>query len=209
VPFVRLRPPNRTDLSIVTLPDNPWGMRQFALFTVSLLLIFPVHEFAHFLTYRFFGVDVRLTLNTASPTDQSQRFALAELAGPLLNLVIAIGAAIAFRLYRRMWLAHLALAAAMMRLVIYGLVLVAAMITGSGLSLGNDEPTAARLAGLPSLTFVGVFAVPFAWVVHVVVKAMYSGVVRRLRYVLLLAFITLCVGLLVANVLDPWLFTDK
>jgi len=50
----------------------------------------------------------------------------------------------------------------MMRLTVYLLVVIAALITGSGLSLSNDEPVAALLAGLPSLTFVGLFSIPFS-----------------------------------------------
>jgi hypothetical protein len=188
--------------------NNFWAGRQFVLFAVTLFLMFPVHEFAHYLTYGFLGIDVQLTLNTASPADQSQRAVAAELAGPLANLVVGLSAAMVFQRHRSMFFAQLALAAAMMRLVIYTLIVVAAMVTGSGLAIGNDEPTAARLAGLPSLTFVGVFALPFAWIIYAVVNTMNGGVLARMGYVLLLSVITLCVGVLVGNVLDPWLFSD-
>jgi hypothetical protein len=61
----------------------------YLLFAAFALLIFPLHESAHYLTYRMLGIRVPMTLNTASPVDQSQRKPIAELAGPLLNLAIA------------------------------------------------------------------------------------------------------------------------
>ena len=58
-------------------------------------------------------------------------------------------------------------------------------------AIGNDEPIAAQLAGLPSLTFVGVFALPFVWTLYAVVITIEGSVRRRAGYVLLLAVITL------------------
>ena len=120
------------------------GPRSYVLFAVFTLLIFPLHESAHYVTYRLLGVEVPMTLNTASPVDRSLRIPVAELAGPLMNLLVATVSAGAYlRLKRRQeWLAQLALASAMMRLVVYVLVVGAAVVTGSGLSLGNDEPIA-------------------------------------------------------------------
>jgi hypothetical protein len=66
-----------------------FGLRLYALFALCTLLLFPLHESAHYLTYRLLGVHLHMTLNTASPRDQSQRKPIAELAGPLLNLVVA------------------------------------------------------------------------------------------------------------------------
>jgi len=148
------------------------GLRFYLLFVLFTLLIFPLHESAHYLTYRLLGVHLHMTLNTASPQDQSQRKPIAELAGPLLNLVIASGAAVVYHNSRgRMqWASALALAAALMRLVIYILVVVAAIATRSGLSLGNDEPIAAHFWGLPSLTFVAILTVPFALIVWSIVQ---------------------------------------
>ena len=168
--------------------------------------MFPLHELAHALVYRAFGINVRMTLNTASPADKSQRIVWAELAGPIVNLLVGSAALIMFRLRRRMWLAQLALAAAMMRLTVYVLIVLAALVTGSGMSLGNDEPIAAQLAHLPSLTFVGLLAIPFAAIVYAIGKDFGSGVLRRAAYVGLLMLITVAVGFVVGTVLDPWLF---
>ena len=66
-----------------------FGLPLYMLFVLCTLLLFPLHESAHYLAYRLLGVHVHMTLNTASPTDQSQRKAIAELTGPLLNLVVA------------------------------------------------------------------------------------------------------------------------
>ena len=116
------------------------------LFGTCALLLFPAHELAHYSVYRMLGVSVQMTLNTASPTDHHQRRPIAEFAGPLFNLGIATAAAALYlrRPFRKRWLAELALAAALMRLVVYSIILIAALITGSGLSMGNDEPIAAR-----------------------------------------------------------------
>lgn len=187
------------------------GLKFYILFVVFTLLLFPVHESAHYLTYRILGVHLHMTLNTASPNDQSRRRPTAELAGPLLNLVVASVAALAYRnLYRkRQWWAALALASAMLRLVIYILVVGTALVTGSGLSLGNDEPIAAHLWGLPSLTLVGVLTLPFAIIVRSVVRTFQGSRARTILHVLGLGFTILCLGLLVGNVLDPWLFPKR
>jgi len=136
--------------------------RFYLLFAMFTLLLFPVHEFGHYITYRLLGVHLEMTLNTASPDDQPLRRPIAEIAGPLVNLVIALGATFAYQklAQRKSWLAALGLASAMFRLTVYFLVLGVALFTGSGLSMGNDEPIAARLWGVPSLTFVGLFAIP-------------------------------------------------
>jgi len=68
------------------------GPRFYRLFAMFTLLLFPVHEFGQYLTYRLLGVHVRMTPNTASPDDQSLRRPMAEIAGPFVNLVIASGA---------------------------------------------------------------------------------------------------------------------
>jgi hypothetical protein len=185
---------------------NPWHPRTFVLFALLLLMMFPLHELAHALTYRAFGIPVRMTLNTASPADKSQRILWAELAGPMMNLVVGSAAVMMFRLHRRMWLAQLALAAAMMRLTVYVLIVVAALVTGSAMSLGNDEPIAAQLAHLPSLTFVGLLAVPFGAIVCSITKDLGGGPRRRSAYVGLLMAITVAVGIFIGNILDPWLF---
>ena len=52
-----------------------------------------------------------------------------------------------------------------MRLVIYVVIIGAAIATGSAMSVGNDEPIAAKLAGLPGLTFLSVLAIPFVGIV--------------------------------------------
>jgi len=106
-----------------------------------------LHEMAHYGAYRMYGIKVPLTLNTASPRHASDRKAMAEFAGPLWNLALAASCAAAARKRNRLraWLVALALASSLMRLVAYLLVVGAALVTGSGLSLGNDEPIAAHL----------------------------------------------------------------
>ena len=188
-----------------------FGWPLYILFVLCTLLLFPVHESAHYLTHRLLGVDVHMTLNTASPKDQSKRRPIAELAGPLLNLVVASMAVLAYHKshgQRQLW-ASLGLASAMMRLVIYVLVVGAAIRTGSGLSLGNDEPIAAHLWGLPSLTFAGVLTVPFLLLVWSVVRTFQGRPGSKFLHVLGLGLTTLCVGMFVGNVLDPWLFPNR
>ena len=200
-----------------TLPatglDNSVAIRplSYAWFVVFVLLIFPLHESAHYVTYRLLGIEVPMTLNTASPVDRSLRSPVAELAGPLMNLIVATASAAAYlRLKRRReWLAQLALASAMMRLVVYVLVVGAAVVTGSGLSRGNDEPIAANLWGLPSLALVAVFTLPCVSIVASVVQTFEGNWMRRGLHLLGFGFIVLCIGLLVGNVLDPWLFPNR
>ena len=187
------------------------GPSFYILFAVCTLLLFPLHESAHYVTYRILGIHLQMTLNTASPKDQSQRKPIAELAGPLLNLVVASAAGLAYQIsrrQRRFW-AALALASAMLRLVVYVLVTVAAIVTGSGLSLGNDEPIAAHLWGLPSLTLVGVFTIPFVVIVRSIVRTFQGSRKRASLHVIGLGLTTLSLGMLVGNVLDPWLFPRR
>jgi hypothetical protein len=187
------------------------GGRFYLLFSVFTLLLFPLHESAHYFTYRALGVQLRMTLNTASPADQSQRVAIAELAGPLLNLAVAAGATVVYLRSGRTqdWLAALAVASAMMRLVIYALVIGATLVTGSALSLGNDEPIAARLAGVPSLTFVTVFSIPFIAVVASLLRTFRGSWIRKTGHVLALGLPMMGLGIVIGNILDPWLFPRR
>jgi hypothetical protein len=144
----------------------------YARFCLCAMLMFPLHEFSHYLAFRMLGVNVRPTLNTASPRRSWQRKPMSEPAGPLLNLALAGWCAVAARKLNRLpaCFAALALASSTMRLVIYVLVLGAALVTGSGLKLGNDEPIAADLWRLPSLVLVGVLAVPFLVIISLVMR---------------------------------------
>ena len=193
------------------LPAVQLGPRFYVLYVLFALLIFPVHEFGHYCAYRLLGVRVQMTLNTASPRDQSLRRPLAEFAGPLVNLFVAFGTLALFRATgrRRQWLAAVAMAGAMMRLVVYVLVLAAASVTGSGLTLGNDEPVAAHLWGLPSLTLVALLAVPFVAVVWDVFRSVRASAMGKTLQIGGLVFITFGAGMLVGNVLDPWLFPGR
>src|SRR5262249_51392729 len=105
--------------------------------------------------------------------------------------------------------AALALSASMMRLVVYALVVGASIVSGSGLSLGNDEPIAAHLWGLPSLTFVGLLTVPFVAIFWSIVRTVDGSWGRKILHVLGLGLATLCLGMLIGNVLDPWLFPNR
>lgn len=182
----------------------------YAAFVLCAILIFPIHESAHYLAYRLYGIRVHMTLNTASPSEQSQRKPLAELAGPMTNLAVALGAAFAYFNFprHRMWWAALALASSMMRLVIYALVTAAALITGSGLRLGNDEPYAAHLWGIPTLSLVALLAVPFIIIVWAVVRTFRGSTRSKLLHVLGLGFTVLIIGTIVSNV-DPLLFPGR
>ena len=182
----------------------------YAAFVLCSVLIFPIHESAHYLAYRVYGIHVRMTLNPASPADQSERKPLAELAGPVMNLAIAFGAALAYFKFppHRMWWAALALASSMMRLVIYFLVSVAAIITGSGLRLGNDEPYAAHLWGIPALSLVALLTIPFAVVVWSVVRTFRGSLRSKVLHVMGLGVATLVIGTVVSNV-DPVLFPNR
>jgi len=187
------------------------GFRFYLLFSLLILSLFPVHEFGHYLAYRLLGVHLQMTLNTASPEDQSLRKPVPELAGPVVNLIIAAGAWFAYQspAQKRTWLAALALASAMFRLVIYFVVLLVAIFTGSGLSMGNDEPIAARLWGIPSFTFVGIFAVPFVLIVWDIVRRFRASRFQTVLHLFGLGLVTLCLGILIGRVIDPWLFPTR
>lgn len=188
-----------------------FGLSFYVLFVVCTLLLYPLHEAAHYVTYRAFGVHLQMTLNTASPSDQSQRRPLPELAGPLLNLAVAALAALAYDKLRRghqFW-AALALASAFQRLAVYAVVLAAAVVTGSGLRLGNDEPIAAHLLHIPSLTILAVLLLPFVLIVWSVVRTFHGSDIRKSVHILALAVTTIAIGLLIGNVLDPWLFPNR
>ena len=185
------------------------GARFYLLFSALTLLIFPLHELAHYFTYRSLGVHLRMTLNTASPADQSQRVAIAELAGPLLNLAVATVATWAYLRSRKTWLGAFAMASAMMRLVVYVLVIGVALVTGSALSLGNDEPIAARLAGVPGLTFVLVLSIPFIAVVVSILRTFQGSWTHKTGHVLAFGLTMMCLGIFIGNVLDPWLFPSN
>jgi hypothetical protein len=81
----------------------------YVLFAMFTLLLFPVHEFGHYITYRLLSVHLQVTLNTACPDDQSLRRPLAELVGvfaiPFLLVVWCI--ARTFRANRFQTLLHI------------------------------------------------------------------------------------------------------
>ena len=188
-----------------------FDLRFYGLFALCLLLIFPMHESAHYLTYRALGIHVPLTLNTASPIDQSQRKPIAEFAGPLFNLLLAIGCAFAYSMLtngRLLWIA-LGSAASMMRLAIYVIIVITAAVAGSGMAAGNDEPIAAHLWGLPDLTFVGALAPLFAFIMWYFLRSLAGSIRSKLLNVLCLTLVTLGIGVFVGNVLDPWLFPHR
>lgn len=187
------------------------GPRFYLLYALFALLVFPLHELGHYVTYRILGVSLQMTLNTASPQDQGLRKPIAEIAGPLLNLVLAFVATALFLISHRgrQVFAALALAAAMMRLVVYALVLGATLVTGSGMTLGNDEPIAARLWGLPSLAFVIILAIPFAIVVWLIFRDVRASAVGKALHVAGLALVMFSVGMVVGNVLDPFFFPGR
>jgi hypothetical protein len=93
----------------------------YFIYALWMLLLFPVHEPAHYIGYRMAGVPVRMTLNTVTPYDETQRRATPELAGPLMNLVV--GALSVYGLHHvqrgRQWWAALALCSAIFRLAVY------------------------------------------------------------------------------------------
>jgi hypothetical protein len=185
-------------------PRRAGVLGSFALFA---LLMFPAHESAHYITYRALGIHLQMTLNTASPSDRALRRPIAEIAGPLFNLGVAALAAVLFLKTpaRAWWQRELALAACLMRLDIYALILVASLITGSGMSLGNDEPIAARMWGLPSLVLVFVLLVPFLWIVATIARSAWPRRSSCVAQLIARAIIMFAVGILVGNVLDPWL----
>jgi hypothetical protein len=128
-----------------------------------------------------------------------------------MNLVVASFAGIAFHVSgrRSRWWAAMALASAMMRLVVYVVVVGAALVTGSGLSMGNDEPIAAHLWGLPRLTFVAVLSVPFVAILWSIVRRFQGRAARKTMRVAAFALVTLALGVLIGDVLDPWLFPGR
>ena len=193
--------------SASTRPGYP--LRPLLLFSVFAVLIFPAHELAHYSAYQLLGIPVAMTLNTASPRNPRLRRPVAELAGPVLNLFVAgVAAAVYARRRRPTWLAELGLAAAMMRLVVYALV-VAAMLNGSWFALSNDEPAAARLWRLPTLTFVVAFAIPFVGIAIALARGLWDNPWARWHHVLSRALVMLAVGVIVGSVLDPWFFPRR
>jgi hypothetical protein len=184
------------------------GLKFYAAVALFTVLLFPPHEFAHYVAYRALGIPVQMTLNTASPADPTQRRVAGELAGPALNLLVAIGAFFAFRRAEtgRLWWAALALSSSMTRLVIYAIVIIATGITGSTLSMGNDEPIAANLLSWPGLSFVLVFAPLFATVAWLITADLGGSRLARAGRLVAAALVVFCIGLLVGQVIDPWLF---
>jgi len=85
----------------------------------------------------------------------------------------------------------------------------AALVTGSGLSLGNDEPIAAHLWGLPSLLLVGLLAIPFSAIVAIALRQTAGNRRHKAVQVLGLGGAMLAVGMPIGNVLDPWLFPRR
>lgn len=202
-------PIDDNELNVAVPHDRPAiGPRLYLLFCLLTFLVFPLHELGHYLTYRAMGVELHMTLNTASPRDQSQRTAIAELAGPLVNLCLGSVAVFAYlrTTPRREWLAAAALSAALMRLVIYVAIIGATIVTGSALTIGNDEPVAAKLAGLPGLTFLILLTIPFVVIVVSVLRAFQGTRTRKAAHLTGLALTMMGLGVLIGNVLDPWLF---
>ncbi len=187
------------------------NFRFYLLFLFLTILVFPLHESAHYLMYRALWVHLHMTLNTASPTDQSKRRAIAELAGPLLNLSLAAFSLLMLKYSRsaRVFWAATALSAALMRLSLYVLILVFAVKTGSGMVLGNDEPISAHMWGLPSLTFVGLIGIPLSCVVWMVVGALAGSRLFKLLTLIGFGLTTFGVGILIGSVIDPWLFPHR
>ena len=199
------------DSTVPVAPEPTFGWRLYVLFAACLLLVFPLHEFAHYVTYRAMGVHLQMTLNTASPRNQSQRKPIAEFAGPLFNLLLAIGCVGAYyaALRGRLVWAAMGLAASMMRLVVYVIIVVAALVSGSGMTMGNDEPIAARLWGLPSLTLVAALSPPFIIILWLFLRSFSGTTHAKILNAIGLMILTFCAGMLVGNVLDPWLFPGR
>lgn len=185
--------------------------RFYTLFAVLMLVLFPLHESAHYLAYRAMGVHLHMTLNTASPKDQLLRRPFPEFAGPLMNLALGIFALLMLRFSGKahaFWSAT-ALAASLMRIVIYLLILGVAVKTGSGLSMGNDEPISAHMWGLPSLTFVCLLSVPFIYIVWAATDTWAGSRLSKALNLFGLASVTFGIGILIGNVIDPWLFPKR
>jgi len=96
-----------------------------------------------------------------------------------------------------------------MRLVIYVVIIGATIATGSALSVGNDEPIAAKLAGLPGLMFLSVLAIPFVVIVVKVLRTFQGTRTRKLAHLAGLSLTMMGLGILIGNVLDPWLFPGR
>src|SRR5207247_6544773 len=79
---------------------------------------------------------------------------------------------------------------------------------GSGLRLLNDEPYAAYLWGIPSLSLVALFAIPFAVVVWSVVRTSQGNFRWKVLHVIGLGLTMLIIGTVVSNV-DPILFPNR
>ena len=176
-----------------------------ALYALFLVLLFPAHESGHWLAYRWFDVPTRFTLNTVSPLVRGERRPQAEVAGPLVNLGFAVVALFVWRRTHRQGWAALALAASFIRLVIYAIVIAVAGVSGNAMTMGNDEPLAARLWHLPTLSILAVLALPLVAVTALILRDANRPWVAVAQF----ALVTLLVGTLVGNVLDPWLFPPR
>jgi hypothetical protein len=176
----------------------------YAWYAAALLILFPLHGVAHLVAYRTLGIPVRVSYFSVKPVFGYDRAAIAELAAPVFNLVIAAIAGFAYRnaTKRRMLWAIIAVSAALARLTNYVVVSAAAAVTGSGMAVLADESFAAHLWGLPSLLFIAVLTVPFAIVTWSVVRTFAQSPGGRAAHLVALAVLTQCLTIFAGNVLD-------
>jgi hypothetical protein len=142
-----------------------------------------------------------MSLYRTTPIDGGVEHVGAVLAGPLLTIGIALLGAWGFTHFARFRLAwaSVALSAAMFRLLLYLWATVAAL-SGSGLG-SNDEP----VAGLPSLTFVAIFAVPVLVVIVVVMARVKSSRLTAVGHTAGVLIVTFAIAIVTDQVVQPLL----
>jgi hypothetical protein len=182
--------------------------RFYACYAGALLVLFPLHAAVHLVAYQALGIPVQATYFSVRPAAGFGRAPLAELAGPILNLTIALSAGFAYQsaTQRRTLWAVLAVGAALVRLTNYVAISAAAALSGSGMTVLADESLAAHLWGLPSLLFVGALAVPFSAVTWSVVRTFGNSTIRRAGHLVTLAVLTQSLTIFAGNVFDRFLF---
>jgi glucan phosphoethanolaminetransferase (alkaline phosphatase superfamily) len=125
-------------------------------FVVLSFIARPIHEFGHWVVYKFYNIDVYFTLNQVVPKDISNFKLLGEAGGPLINMfLILVGFWIIGRTRLKELGAALIVTNSLSRLVPYLII----ALTNSWKN--NDEGIVALVLNLNPYTFYIIFGCVF------------------------------------------------